>query len=652
MDQLGFSRIVWVVGLALTSVFGTITAAEESPLLPAAHYSGLSLDVAGTQVVGWRASSVRSPEKLNPTYTPSVDREMERRGLTRRSGVPTVVEYAAPSHRFPAIRFDGKSSIWQTSTDWGIQKGGFTLFLTLRPEDAKNGFVFDGSSGAGLIRLQSRDGAWQVSAEPDGIAAVDRSGRESMKVTPARWQVHMLHVAMKDGATTLTHGVSLNQKWEVKTFNVAESAALAGFVLGANAQLKQGLRFDVSELQLFDSPIALDDAEQIAGQMALRCVDAKQVQDDTLRLSDPSQSQALTKVRLRSPGDDGVKSYRIPGLAATTKGTLLAVFDIRHQGSVDLPADIDVGLLRSSDQGATWSKMETILDFDRKVEGSMGNGVGDPTILVDRVKNVIWVAALWSQGNRSWHGSGPGLSPAETGQLVLIKSEDDGLTWSKPIFITNQVKAPKWRLLFQGPGSGIQTAKGDLVFPAQFRDETGMPHATFIVSRDHGENWEIAPAAILAERPTSEAQIAELDDGSLLLTMRDESRSGWRAWSRWTWNTPASANNDLAKPQPIGQWSPAWLTVPDCVCMASLLRYSPGLLLYSSPGSSSDRVALTIRASYDQGKTFSSGRVLDARSCMYSSMSKLSDDSVGIVYEVDGGLTFARFPLDWATPSR
>ena len=58
------------------------------------------------------------------------------------------------------------------------------------------------------------------------------------------------------------------------------------------------------------------------------------------------------------------------------------------------------------------------------------DGIGDPSILTDRVTGTIWVAATWSHGNRSWFGSGPGLEPEETGQLMLVKSTDDGLTWS------------------------------------------------------------------------------------------------------------------------------------------------------------------------------------------------------------------------------
>jgi sialidase-1 len=350
---------------------------------------------------------------------------------------------------------------------------------------------------------------------------------------------------------------------------------------------------------------------------------------------------AIFRTVLRKAGDDGVKSYRIPGLATSKAGTLLAVFDIRHNGPVDLPGNIDVGLMRSTDGGETWSKMQTILDFDQSVAGSQGNGVGDPCILVDHRTGAIFVAALWSHGNRAWHGSGPGLEPSETGQFVLTKSTDDGVTWSPPINITRQVKDPKWRLCFQGPGAGIQLKDGTLVFPAQFRDTDGQPHSCFIYSRDGGDTWQISPPAIPDRPPTSEAQIAELGDGSLLLSMRDESRSGQRAWARWEWAKEPGTG-------PKGAWSKHWSTVPDPTCMASLLRHPDGELFFTNPNSPTRRVALTLRYSTDGGQTWSAGRLIDGRGCMYSCLTTLSDGRLGILYEVDNTLTFARVDKGWA----
>ena len=378
-------------------------------------------------------------------------------------------------------------------------------------------------------------------------------------------------------------------------------------------------------------------------RLKLAELDAKPKQAAVKPVPVPADPRVFRKV-LRRLGDDGVHTYRIPGLATTPKGTLLAVFDIRHKGSADLPADIDVGLMRSIDDGETWSAMQRILDFDAKEPGSRGNGVGDPSILVDAQTGSIFVAGLWSKGNRGWNGSGPGMTPEQTGQFVLTKSTDDGVTWSKPINITTQVKRPEWKLCFQGPGAGIQLRDGTLVFPAQFKDTNGA-HSCFIYSADHGATWEISPPAIPVKPQTSESQIAELADGSLLLSMRNEARTGQRTWAQWTWQ------GDLAS----GQWSAPWFTVPDPTCMASLVRHPHGELLFSNPNSATrQRVAMTIRASTDGGRTWSAGRLLDARPSSYSCLTVLRDGRIGILYETgDVGccetLTFARFPLEWVT---
>lgn len=82
---------------------------------------------------------------------------------------------------------------------------------------------------------------------------------------------------------------------------------------------------------------------------------------------------------MRHAGDDGVAAFRIPGLVTTNKGTLLGVYDVRYNSSVDLQEHIDIGLSRSIDGGKTWEKMRLPLAF-----GEYGglpaaqNGVGDP----------------------------------------------------------------------------------------------------------------------------------------------------------------------------------------------------------------------------------------------------------------------------------
>ena len=147
-------------------------------------------------------------------------------------------------------------------------------------------------------------------------------------------------------------------------------------------------------------------------------------------------------VGVRHAGDDGAAAFRIPGLVTTNKGTLLGVYDVRYNNSVDLQEHVDVGLSRSTDGGKTWEKMRLPLAFG-EYGGlpSAQNGVGDPSILVDTKTNTIWIVAAWTHGmgnQRAWWSSQQGMDLNHTAQLVLTKSTDDGKTWSEPINITEQ----------------------------------------------------------------------------------------------------------------------------------------------------------------------------------------------------------------------
>lgn len=352
----------------------------------------------------------------------------------------------------------------------------------------------------------------------------------------------------------------------------------------------------------------------------------------------------------------GVGYYRIPGLVTTNAGTLIASFDLRHGGRApDLPADIDIGIRRSSDGGITWSPVQVIMDYDKNVAGSQGNGVADPCLLVDKVTGRIWCAGLWSKGNRGWNGSGPGLTPDETGQFVLNYSDDDGLTWTAPVSITPQIKEPAWRLYFQGPGRGICTRDGTLVFPSQYRDASGVPRSNFIFSKDRGVTWQNAPAAIPSGNPqTNEAQLVELDDGSLLISMKNFDSSKRRLWNIYSWDHDTETIDQ-------GSWGTPWFSQNDPTVEGSVLRYRSVLdghpysaLLFANPDSSTGREKMSIRVSLDEGLTWPYKRLIDSRPAAYSCMTVLPDGDIGLFYETgDLGsiedLVFMRFPIEWIT---
>lgn len=350
----------------------------------------------------------------------------------------------------------------------------------------------------------------------------------------------------------------------------------------------------------------------------------------TLGLTESPWTKLSVGSIVRNIRQDGVNTYRIPGLAITNTGRLIAVFDVRYLSVWDLPGKIDVGMCYSDDLGASWSPMKIIMHKDD--EGKLHNGIGDPCILVDKQTNKIWVSGIWSNGDRSFLSSGAGLSPDETAQWLMVSSEDNGNSWSQLENITSQVKRPEWKLLFQGPGSGISMQNGTLVFPAQFKDEAGTPFSTVVFSADKGNHWQIGTGAW---PKTTESAVAELANGDLLLNMRDN-RGDFRSFA---------TTSDLGK---------KWIKLPssykaliDPICMGSMISFDgpdgKRLLAFSNPHTQRGRSNLCVQFSQNSGLTWPSqllARVDNRKFYGYSCLTYIGNNTLGIIYEGKGDLLF------------
>ena len=345
---------------------------------------------------------------------------------------------------------------------------------------------------------------------------------------------------------------------------------------------------------------------------------------------------------VRTGGDDNIAAYRIPGLVTTRSGALAAVYDIRHASARDLQGDIEIGVSRSTDGGLHWEPMRIAMTMGES--GGLPraeNGVGDPCILLDETTGDLMIFAAWVHGKggkTAWWSAGAGFEPTDTPQLLMVRSEDEGQSWSTPVNLTRQVKQSQWLFTFQAPGRGITMADGTLVVPFQHQEPDRTPEAGIMYSSDHGRTWHVSTSA---KTNTTESQVAETGPGRLLLSIRDNRGTGRAMYETL----------DLGK-----TWKPHVSDgrLPDPVCMASLLHVPAkdnslgrDILLFANPADPKDRRNMTLRISYDGGVTWPGAVLLDeGEGWGYSCLTMIDPATVGILYESSQAhITFQAVPL-------
>ena len=336
-------------------------------------------------------------------------------------------------------------------------------------------------------------------------------------------------------------------------------------------------------------------------------------------------SDGLSQTDLFVSGRDGYTAYRIPALVVSKNGTLLAFCEARKKSFSD-QGDIDLAVRRSHDNGKTWTKMEVIGD-----DGD--NTMGNPCPVVDRDTGTIWLP--YCRNNK---------------RVFVMRSTDNGVTWSDPLEITESVSKPEWTWYATGPGHGIQLRSGRLLIPCDHKLNNATkknPEWYFshvICSDDHGKTWTLGGA--LGPK-TNECEAVETEDGSVYLNIRSYEGKDCRAYA-W------SRDGGLS-------WSEAKLdeTLVAPKCQASLARFThrksqgKSRILFSSPAGA-ERENLEIRMSYDECRTWPVRRVLNPLKTAYSELAIAPDLSLCCLYE--GGqknayekITFARFTLEWLT---
>jgi sialidase-1 len=350
-------------------------------------------------------------------------------------------------------------------------------------------------------------------------------------------------------------------------------------------------------------------------------------------------------------GQHKCHTFRIPAISRANDGSLLAVYDMRYTSRRDLQGHMDIGLSRSSDGGQTWSEPRPIMDMgEYGGKPQKENGCSDPGILVDKKTGEIFVTACWTHGKPNTHqwvgkGSEPGHDINKATQFMVVRSRDNGVTWTAPENWTKKLKDPSWYLFAPAPGNGITMRDGTLVMPTQGRDAKGLPFSNITWSKDHGKTWQVSNHA---RDNTTECAVAELSDGSLMLNMRDNRN---RRDKSETNGRAVGVTRDLGK-----TWtkhSTDHGALPEPVCMASMISFrqpnGKHSLLFSNPNNKNGRSQMTVKMSQDDGNTWPAKHhiLLDSKGGAYSSLVVIDEQTIGILYESSAAdMIFQKIPVE------
>ena len=320
-------------------------------------------------------------------------------------------------------------------------------------------------------------------------------------------------------------------------------------------------------------------------------------------------------------GENGYNTFRIPSIVTTNKGTILAFAEGRKNSSSD-SGDIDIVLKRSNDNGKTWGEIIIVRDDGVNV-------CGNPSPVVDRNSGSILLLSTWNLGGDTESEIINEISE-DTRRVFVLKSTDDGLSWSEPKEITTSVKKDNWTWYATGPVHGIQISKGNykdrLIIPCDhIESQTKKYFSHIIFSDDYGETWEIGGRT--PQDYVNESTVAEIEGGALMLNMRNYDRTqkvrkisisydGGNSWG------DIYGDEELIEP----------------ICQASLLRYSTrgkgdNIMMFLNPSDEKSRINMTLKLSEDLGKSWVKSKVLFSGPSAYSDMVVLKGGDIGCLFE-------------------
>lgn len=185
---------------------------------------------------------------------------------------------------------------------------------------------------------------------------------------------------------------------------------------------------------------------------------------------------------------------------------------------------------RSTDNGKTWSHPSTVIDYRLDDRPDALFTCRDGTVLC-----FVNVQASWYGYPKAPPAFRNDIKGLNTQQLV-VRSRDNGATWSQPIWID----PPPGATYERAHGRPIQLADGAILWATYCNSPKGLFGAIHR-SDDSGKTWKVLSVIRRRQgKPVDEPAIAELGDGRLILVTRPDGAVLYSKDQGRNWSEPGS----------------------------------------------------------------------------------------------------------------
>lgn len=396
-----------------------------------------------------------------------------------------------------------------------------------------------------------------------------------------------------------------------------------------------------------------------------------------------SPRQFDRRARPFANGEDGIACFRIPSMVVMGNGDLLAVAEARLENCLDHGGPIRIVGRTSGDSGMSWGPLVEIAR--NTLPDGTEHVAQNPCLVVDHMDPAHPQGKVILMFNKAEAGERATAAGGAVRRICVIENTDHGRTWTNERDITTDVHRPNrpdyaavhadaatryahpddWRAQFPPVGHAIQLrggiderpdTRGRLFFSAYttIGEETIFEGHTYaIFSDDHGTTWQHTDASQV--QGVNESMAVELADGRVLVNYRNyASADGTISPHRGEAIYAMGVNGEIIPPdqhRAIPELPITSTGMQGCIIRARWPDEGDGAsrLLFSTCAHPTERKAMTVWMSEDDGATWPVKRLIDPGPSAYNDMALLPGGRVALVYECGGddGMNLVTFLLEW-----